>query len=727
MEEIVEIADRYYILAGSSAADQRRLVLKHGETFGVFASSGDIDSARDSAEGIFTEGMRFLSRLDTRLQGVRPLVLSSSVTSDNTRLLADLTNPDISRDGRVLLARGTVHMSRSKYIYHGACFEKITLTSFATQPVDLTLGVRFHADFKDIFEIRGMHRERRGHKLAPIVRDCAVELGYEGLDQVARRTRLEFDPAPDHLMADDSGKNGEAMYHLHLEAGASAEIFVTIRCTPGEPAPGTYAQTTKLVEKEIRSMVAAAAKISTSNEQLNSWLNRSLADINLLLTSHEKGMYPYAGIPWYSTPFGRDGIITAMQMLWVNPEIAQGTLAFLADVQAQDHDPARDAQPGKILHEWRTDEMSNVREVPFGRYYGTVDATPLFVALAGAYYQATGDREFVEGIWPNVERAIGWMDRYGDLDGDGLLEYQSEAENGLANQGWKDSHDAIFHADGRYARGPIALCEVQGYAYDAKVRASELARVLGHHQRSVELSDQALELKLRFHSAFWNEQMGTYALALDGDKSHCAIRTSNAGHCLFSGIADEAAAVRVASVLMGRSMFSGWGIRTVSSSEFHYNPMSYHNGSIWPHDNALIAAGMARYGFRQEALKLFSCWLDASMHLDLHRLPELFCGFRRVEGNGPTLYPVACSPQAWASGAAFMMLAACLGLSVDGVRRIVRIHKPTLPESVQRINITDLRVGSSMVDLLFHRDPPDEDVGVLVRRRQGPVSVQIEK
>jgi glycogen debranching enzyme len=722
MEEIVEIADRYYILAGASIADQRRLVLKHGETFGVFGPSGDIDSVRDPVEGIYTDGMRFLSRLDIRIQGARPLLLSSGVTTDNNRLLADLTNPDVSSDGRIVLPRGTVHLARSKYIFHGACFEKLTLANFAPHAVEIELHLRYQSDFRDIFEIRGMKRDRHGHRLEPEHTEASVVLSYEGLDQVVRRTRLEFDPPPQHI------SGGDALFRLHLGAGDSADVFITARCDPGHPAPATYAQTAKLVEKETRGIVAAAAKITTSNEQLNEWLTRSFADIHLLLTPLETGLYPYAGIPWYSTPFGRDGIITALQMLWVNPQIARGTLAFLADTQATEHDPARDAQPGKILHEWRTDEMSNLREVPFGRYYGTVDATPLYVVLAGAYYAATGDREFIDSIWPSIDQALDWIDRYGDIDGDGLVEYQCEAENGLANQGWKDSHDAVFHVDGAYARGPIALCEVQGYVYDAKIRAAELARAIGGpgmHERAMELEEEALELKLRFHGAFWNDQIGSYALALDGEKKQCAVRSSNAGHCLFSGIADEAAAVRIANVLLGRSMFSGWGIRTVASSEVHYNPMSYHNGSIWPHDNAMIASGMARYGFRQEALKLFTSYLDASTFFDLHRLPELFCGFRRVEGNGPTLYPVACAPQAWASGAAFMMLVACLGLSVDGVRRIVRIHKPTLPESVEHISIVDLRVGSSMVDLLFHRD--DEDVGVLVRRRQGPVSVQIEK
>lgn len=719
MEEIVEISDRYYILAGSSMADQRRLVLKHGETFAVFGPTGDIDSVRDPADGIFTDGMRFLARLQMRMQGTRPMPLSAGVTQDNTRLIVDLTNPDISHSGRVVLPRGTVHVARSKYVLHNAVFERILLTNFATHAVDLVLTFRYETDFKDIFEIRGMHRERRGHMLDPEVAESSVTLGYEGLDQVTRHTRIEFDPPPRTA----TGK--EAEFDVKLDASDCQEIFITIRCEPGDPAPATYAQAAKLVEKETRAIASASAKVSSSNEQLNEWLGRSFADIHLLLTPTERGLYPYAGIPWYSTPFGRDGIITALQMLWINPAIARGTLSFLAETQATEHDRARDAQPGKILHEWRTDEMSNTREVPFGRYYGTVDATPLFVALAGAYYNTTGDLEFVKSLWPNIERAMQWIDRYGDLDGDGMVEYLCEAENGLANQGWKDSHDAVFHADGRYATGPIALCEVQGYVYEAKLRAAELARAIGHHTRANEYSDQALELKLGFHTAFWNEEIGMYALALDGEKKQCAIRTSNAGHCLFSGIADDAAAVRIASVLLGRTMFSGWGIRTVAMNEFHFNPMSYHNGSIWPHDNAMIAAGMARYGFRQEALKLFTSYLEASTYFDLHRMPELYCGFRRVEGNGPTLYPVACAPQAWAAGSAFMMLAACLGLSVDGVRRIVRIHKPTLPESVGQIQITDLRVGSSMVDLLFHRD--DQDVGVLVRRRQGPVSVQIEK
>jgi glycogen debranching enzyme len=409
-----------------------------------------------------------------------------------------------------------------------------------------------------------------------------------------------------------------------------------------------------------------------------------------------------------------------------DPSLARGVLAYLAATQADTENPAQDAQPGKVLHETRAGEMAALGEVPFKRYYGTIDATPLFIMLAGAYYTRTGDRAFVESIWPNVERALAWIDHYGDVDGDGFVEYNRRSKLGLIHQGWKDSHDAIFHADGTSAEGPIALCEVQGYVYAAKVEAAKLAKLFGDDAEARDLSKQAKTLSRRFEETFWCDELSTYALALDGRKQPCKVRTSNAGHCLFAGIATQEHARRVAATLTDGASFSGWGIRTVATSEARYNPMSYHNGSVWPHDNSLIAAGFARYDLRESTATVLAGLLDASLFLDLHRLPELFCGFPRRPGEAPTLYPVACAPQSWASGAVFLLLEACLGLNVSAPEQRVTFSKPILPRFLQQVTIRGLKVGEARVDLLLTRHD-EGDVGVNVLRREGALDVVVLK
>jgi glycogen debranching enzyme len=711
----------YYILAASPVADEQRRVLKQGDTFVVFDHFGDIRPAGLGEEGLFHDGTRYLSCLMLGLGRERPMFLSSAVREDNAVLAVDLTNPDVTADGRVAIPRGTLHVARTKFLWGGICYEHLHIRNYQSQAVVAGLSFHFEADFADIFEVRGTARAARGRRLRGNVQGGTVTLAYQGLDNLVRRTRLEFSPEPSVLTATD------AHYHLELPPQGEATIDLAVACAAADPAPKllSFAEARHAVVDDQCRARENACVLSASNERFNDWADRAASDLYMMVTDTPYGPYPYAGVPWFSTPFGRDGIITALECLWLDPGLAKGVLKYLAATQATEVNPAQDAQPGKILHETRGGEMAALGEIPFGRYYGSVDATPLFVLLAGAYFERTVDRAFVESIWPNVEAALRWCDTDGDMDGDGFVEYARRSPQGLDNQGWKDSHDAVFHADASFADGPIALCEVQGYVYAARRAAAALARTLGARGRAEELERQAEGLREKFERVFWCEEIATYALALDGKKRPCRVRTSNAGHCLAAGIASPERARRVAETLMHPDSFSGWGVRTVAASEARYNPMSYHNGSVWPHDNALIARGLSRYGLRSAAGRIVDGMFAASQFLDLHRLPELFCGFPRRDGEGPTLYPVACAPQAWSAAAVYQLVQSCLGILVSAAKRQVCFTYPLLPGFLRTLRIHNLRVGTASVDLLLRRH--DDDVSINVLRREGDVEVRMVK
>ncbi len=670
--------------------------------------------------GLFHEGTRYLSGFELFLENQRPLLLSSTVRRDNA-LIVDLTNPDFT-DGPVgPLARDTIHVFSTTFLWEGACYSRFRFHNYGLRALDFDLSLRFAADYADIFEIRGTPRQRRGHKLDAVAGRSSVVLGYEGLDGRVRRTRLAFSPTPDELT------DSLASLHLQLRPRAEQSLDVTISFELGRRAPRTasFGEALERSVATLESRRTCCANVETSNQRFNEWLDRSASDLQMMVTETPHGLYPYAGVPWFSTVFGRDGILTAYEMLWLDPSLARGVLAFLAAAQASEVIPDKDAEPGKIVHELRKGEMAALGEVPFGSYYGSIDATPLFVVLAGAYWRRTGDLAFIGSIWPNIERALAWMDDHGDLDGDGFVEYSRRASAGLIVQGWKDSSDSVFHRDGTLAEGPIALCEVQGYVYAARRQAAELARMLGRAEMAERLERQAAELRESFERVFWREEISTYALALDGEKRPCEVRASNAGHCLFAGIANPQRGWRVSHTLLNETSFSGWGIRTLDANEARYNPMSYHNGSVWPHDNAIVALGMARYGRKDGAVKVLQGLFEASLHFDLHRMPELFCGFHQRANEGPTLYPVACAPQAWAAGAVFLLLQACLGLEVDAPNLRICLERPELPEGLDRIAVRNLQVGEARVDLILDRH--ERDVGVHLERREGPVEVVMVK
>ncbi|MGH9511802.1 MAG: amylo-alpha-1,6-glucosidase [Terriglobales bacterium] len=689
---------QYYIAAKSAPADDRVGVLKYGKMFCVFDRFGDVQTSGLGEEGLFFEGTRYLSQLSLKLWNSRPLLLSSTIESNNFLFTADLANLDVSYDNRVVIPRGALHLHRSKFLWKDACYEEFKFTNYGLEALRIPFRITFDADYTDIFEVRGMRRERRGHRLESDVANDNVVLAYEGLDGIARKTHVHCAPAPAVMSA------SEMQFQVSLASGEIAALHVTISCDAdrGTHFAG-YSRAMGDAESELNDLDSGVPDIQSSNSRFNDWVRRSFADIRMMTIGNPEVNYPYAGVPWFSTVFGRDGIITALEMLWLNPAIAKGVLQYLATTQAKVVNPATEAEPGKILHEMRRGEMANLGEIPFGCYYGTVDATPLFIMLAGAYYDRTGDRDFLQRMWPHVESALQWIDQFGDVDGDGFVEYARHSSNGLIQQGWKDSNDSVFHADGTLAQAPIALCEVQGYVYAAKTAAARLTCALGNQAKCASLSAQAEKLRARFEEAFWCEDLSTYALALDGNKEACRVRASNAGHCLFTGIASTERGQRVAKLLLSNDFCTGWGIRTLAAGEARYNPLSYHNGSVWPHDNAIIAGGEARYGLKEFAGKILMGLLDVSNQVDLHRLPELFCGINRRPGEGPTLYPVACSPQAWAAGAVFLLLQACLGISVEDKNRRLVFNRPFLPEGIPQLWIKRLGCGGSTIDLFLER------------------------
>lgn len=715
-QELMPVEEgKFHIPADAVSYDEQIKVLNHADTFAIFDRWGDVHPYAKKPHGIFHQGTRFINRLELRLNQKKPLLLSSSIKEDNDILSVDLTNPDLSSCN---IPENSVHISRSQFIRNGIYYEELSLVNYSSSDCKFDLTISFGADFRDLFEIRGIARSVNTNKPLPDNSDQKLYFDYEGLDKIFRRTEVLLTGKEEYFIQNNVihfPVKLQTQEHQKIEYSIlfrTEENFLTTTSGEDEQVLG-FVEAKKLMRDELRAAQNLFASVATSNEQFTHWINRSKSDLVSLLTKTPFGFYPYAGVPWYNTAFGRDGIITAMEVLWLAPRIARDVLFFLANKQAKELIAAKDAEPGKILHETRSGEMANTGEVPFREYYGTIDATPLFIMLAGMYYKRTGDLDTIRELWANIREGLNWITKYGDVDGDGFVEYKHKAENGLTNQGWKDSHDSIMYENGELCEPPIALCEVQGYVYGAKIQAARLAMAMEEPDYAEQLEKEAAVLKNRFNEMFWDEAMKCYVLALDGNKQPCRVIASNPGHCLFTGIVNEARAEAMAKTFMSEQMFSGWGIRTLATGEKRYNPMSYHNGSIWPHDNAVIAYGLARYGFKKEALSIMAAMFDASIFIDMQRLPELYCGFERRSNEGPTAYPVACSPQAWSVAVVFMLIQSCLGIEINALERTVIFHKPELPEYIEKVILLNLSVGNEYCDIIFSQHKEERRLEVM--------------
>lgn len=705
----IEMAE-WFISESAAYVDDRTHVLNHYDTFGIMGRTGDIRSFKNDVQGIYHNDTRYVSRLELKVNGERPRLLSSTIKAENEVLSIDLAAHLTEEENGVVIQREMIHLHRSQFVLDGLFHEKIDLVNHHMVEVQIAVTIEIDGDFKDIFEVRGLSRDQRGTLLgAKYPEKNKLIFSYVGLDRVVRSSCATFSRE-----YDTCEQNGKMCFYFSLQPDTveSLEYSISFQEGDAEVESMDYQDAWGLLASHLQKSNSYFPDIETSNEQFTHWINRSRIDLVSLMVDTETGKYPYAGVPWYNTAFGRDGIITALETLWIAPKLSRDVLLYLAANQAEEIDEAKDAEPGKIMHETRGGEMVALNEVPFKRYYGTIDATPLFIVLAGEYYARTEDLDTIKKIWPNLLKALAWINDYGDLDGDGFVEYQHKALNGLTNQGWKDSHDSISHRDGKLAHPAIALCEVQAYVYCAKLHISKLAHLFSEKELAETCKHEAKVLKENFNEKFWDKELECYVLALDGDKKPCRVKSSNAGHALFCGIADPIKAKKLVATLLKPDMFCGWGIRTLSSREKRYNPMSYHNGSVWPHDVALIADGMGKYGFQKEAGMLLSCMFEASLYSPLQRLPELFCGLDKRKGEGPTAYPVACSPQAWSVATVFMFLKAVLQIKINPGKKVLSFHKPFLPSCVKNVTIKNLQIDGTEVDLEIIRHNKNDMVGV---------------
>lgn len=672
-------------------------VIKENDLFLMTDKSGDIPDNDQSGLGLYTRDTRFLSRMEIRINNQRPILLSSAA-DENYISTIRLTNPHMEEDGKLILWRESVEIERTRFIYEGALYETFKLTSYYPKAIQFDFSVLLDADFIDMFVIRGFQHGKLGNKTGERSASGEKVISYLGADELLRETKVKWDTQESRI-----SETGEVHFDVELKHQESIEIafFIVPMIDGNEPLQHEPKEAMNKLRASYASWNASSTSISSDMPLFNKLYHRGVQDLRVLLTDLGYGQFPVAGLPWYSVPFGRDSLIAALQMLSLNPQIAKGTLLTMAAYQGQKEDEWRDEQPGKVMHEIRYGELAATNQVPFTPYYGTIDATPLFLLLTAEYYHWTGDLDFVSSLMPHLNAALNWIKAYGDYDKDSFVEYYQKSSKGIANQGWKDSADSVIHSNGDYAEAPIALVEVQGYVYQALTRLAPIFKSLGHEEQAEVMEKDAAQLRTRFEEDFWMDDEQFYAIALDKDKKRVDSVTSNAGHILMSGIASPERAKAVAARLVAPDLFGGYGIRTMSTAATGYNPMSYHDGSVWPHDNSLCLLGLSQSGFTEEAITVMQGLLNAADQFEYYRLPELYCGYSDQLG-APVPYPVACSPQAWAAGTPLTFVQALLGLQPNALTRQITI-KPALLKGMNDLKVEQLQIGNGTLSLRVSR------------------------
>lgn len=680
-------------------------VIKENDLFLLTDEKGDIASDHPYELGLYTRDTRYLNSLKLSVNGESPIALHSD-GGENYRSRILLTNPHQENEEGLILWRESIEFERTRFIYEGVLYETIKATSYFPKNVSFRIALEMDADFTDMFIIRGFQNGKTGSRGETHYSASEMMFTYNGIDEIDRRTIIKWNQQEQEV------REGYVGFDWSLNHGESKEVTFTIEALQNQQTSNVMDEQLALnaLQQSYKNWDDSLPVVRTDEKQLEKLIKRGTDDLRVLLTDVGFGSFPVAGLPWFGVPFGRDSLIAALQLLPFNTEVAKGTLLTMAHYQGTKIDAWRDEQPGKIMHEIRYGELANTNQIPFAPYYGSVDSTPLFLMLLVEYVNWTGDMELVKELRTNIDRAISWIDEYGDRDGDLFVEYHQEASKGIANQGWKDSGDSVVHRNGDYAKSPIALSEVQGYVYQAKKGIAAIFRSLGEAETADSLDTSAEKLKKKFNEEFWMEDVSFFAIALDEHKKQVGTITSNPGHLLQSGILSDERAKKVAGILTDAKMFSGYGIRTMAEGEAGYNPMSYHDGSVWPHDNSMILLGMGKSNLQQEMDKVIQGLIDASHHFEYDRLPELYCGYDQTL-NKVVPYPVACSPQAWAAGTPLTFVQSLLGLYPDSLNKTINLN-PTLLSSMNEFHISNMRLGNGLLSVSIKRVDSKTEVTV---------------